>query len=134
MRLINGLGFTFTASSDSFLLDITPPSPGNLISVISDAMESLSCDELNVTDLNCLENSTGLLNHRQDTLLYLPSLIACYIHLMYSHTCNYSSLYRVIVDDARSSVVFNGPTPFTDVMYTSTRNLITGIYIHIMLY
>ena len=35
-------------------------------------------------------------------------------------------LCRVIVDGPGSAVVFNGPTPLLDAMYTSTANYITG--------
>jgi len=37
----------------------------------------------------------------------------------------YSS-YRVIRDGPGSAVVFNGPSPLLDAMYTSTSNYITG--------
>ena len=34
--------------------------------------------------------------------------------------------HRVIVDDAESSVVFNGLTPLLDAMFTSSSNYIAG--------
>ena len=63
MRLVNGLGYSATVSSSPFLVDITPPSPGNLESVSSDDIEVLQCADLLLSGLDCLENST-LRNHR----------------------------------------------------------------------
>ena len=63
MHLVNGLGFTYTASSSPFLVDVSPPSPGHLESVISDEVEGVTCDELGVSGLECLENTTRP-NHR----------------------------------------------------------------------
>ena len=63
MRLVNGLGYSATVSSSLFLVDITPPSPGNLKSVSSDNMGVLQCADLLLSRLDGLENST-LRNHR----------------------------------------------------------------------
>ena len=63
MRLVNGLGYSATVSSSLFLVDITPPSPGNLKSVSSDNMGVLKCADLLLSRLDGLENST-LRNHR----------------------------------------------------------------------
>ena len=63
MRLVNGLGFTSTVSSTPFLVDLTPPSPGNVRSVTSDEMTTISCDELSISGLDCLESTTQS-NHR----------------------------------------------------------------------
>ena len=63
MRLVNGLGFNSVASSTPFLVDLTPPTPGNLHSVISDEIELIPCEDLSVGGLECIESSNGY-NHR----------------------------------------------------------------------
>ena len=63
MRLVNGLGYSATISSTPFLVDLTPPSPGYLQSVTSDHTEVVECGDLELSGLDCLENST-LENHR----------------------------------------------------------------------
>lgn len=63
MRLVNGLGYSSTISSEPFLVDLTPPSPGYLVSVTSDELEVLQCQDLAVEGLDCLQNSTAA-NHR----------------------------------------------------------------------
>ena len=63
MRLVNGLGYTSTISSEPFLVDLTPPSPGYLQSATSDSLDTIKCQELALEGLDCLHNST-IANHR----------------------------------------------------------------------
>ena len=81
MRLVNGLGYSATISSTPFLVDLTPPSPGYLQSTTSDHTEVVECGDLELSGLDCLENST-LENHRlEPTIIYVNTLDIQYVEL-----------------------------------------------------
>ena len=135
MRLVNGLGYMSTASSTPFLVDLTPPTPGNVVSVTSDDITVVPCEELTVGGLECIESANGS-NHRSDRHSHTHILPYCHttirsiqcggpFNTVHGHFHDCPS-HRVIVDAPDSALVFNGPTPLRDAMYTSANNYITG--------
>ena len=64
MRLKNRLGYTSTASSSPFVVDLTPPTPGRIRNAAVDVLLADGClASVAVGAERCIEES-GLQNHR----------------------------------------------------------------------